>query len=268
MTVPIHILLVEDQPADAAFIESRLLQTQLLKVGVETTSWLKSALTALTNKKFDIILLDLSLPDSQGIDTLVEVLKVAPNIPVIVLSGREDLETAVLAVRAGAQSYLVKKNGLTPESLEREIFYARERKNNDLTAKRLTRASVSQVMMQTDEGRRSAPPPPLDAAMMRSYVASIEEAVARVRLHLMKNAPQQSEAVEQILQRENYYIAVREIRSVLQLDDEHGVRTRTISAGALQAVREASLPEDQRGMKLADAREALLDIIGEEDGRA
>lgn len=268
MGIPIHILLVEDNPPDAAFIESRLLQAQLLKVGVETSGWLKSALMALTNKKFDLVLLDLGLPDSQGIDTLVEVLRVAPNVPVIVLSGREDLETAVLAVRAGAQSYIVKKQGLMPEMLEREIFYARERKNNDITSKKLTRASVSQVLMQTDEGRRSTPPPPLDAAMMGSQVAAVEDAVAKVRVHLMKNAPQQADAVEQILQHSNYYVAIREIRSVLKLDEEHGARTRRISDGALRAVRQASLlPEDQRGMELAEAREALLDAIGEEDSR-
>jgi hypothetical protein len=152
--------------------------------------------------------------------------------------------------------------------LEREIFYARERKNNDITAKKLTRASVSQVLMQTDDGRRSTPPPPLDAAMMGSQVAAVEEAVAKVRVHLMKNAPQQADAIEQILQHENYYVAIREIRSVLKLDEEHGGRTRRISDGALRAVRQASLPEDQRGMELAEAREALLDAIGEEDPRA
>lgn len=265
MTVPIHVLLVEDNPPDAAFIEARLLQAQLLKVGVETSGWLKSALMALSNKKFDVVLLDLSLPDSQGIDTLVEVLKVAPNVPVIVLSGREDLETAVLAVRAGAQSYIVKKQGLTPEQLEREIFYARERKHNDVTSKKLTRESVASVVLAAEGDRRSTPPS-VETAMLSRHVTAVEEAVAKARVHLMKNAPQQAEAVEAILQSENFYVAIREIRSILKLDEEHGGRTRRISDGALRAVRMASLlPEDRQGMELAEARDALLDVIGEED---
>jgi len=266
MAIPIHVLLVEDSAPDAAFIESRLLQATLLRVGVEVATWLKTATMLLSNKKFDVVLLDLGLPDSQGIDTLVEVLKVSPNVPVIVLSGREDMETAILAVRAGAQSYLVKKPGLTPEQLEREIFYARERKINDLTAKKLTRASMASLRTIEERPGRSSTPPPVDTGILSRHISTIEEAIAKVRLHLMKNAPSQAEAVQDILTNDGAYIALREIRSYLQLDDESPPRTKPISEAALKAVREASVPPGMpMPTNLSEARAAVLDMISEEE---
>lgn len=268
MAVPIHILLVEDSTPDANFIETRLLQTALLRVSVEKATWLKTAVTLLSNKAFDLVLLDLGLPDSQGVDTLVEVLKVSPNVPVIVLSGREDLETSILAVRAGAQSYIVKKPGLTPEQLEREIFYARERKTNDITAKKLSRASMTSLTMAEDRDGRSSVPPPVDTGMLSRHIATIEEAVAEARVHLMKNAPSQADAMQEILQHRGFYVAVREIRSFLKLDDESRSRTRKISDVAVSAVSDMSLPTAGSPKNMAEAREALLDVIGEEeDGR-
>lgn len=268
MAVPIRILLVEDYAPDASFIETRLLQTALLRVSVEKVTWLKSAVTLLANKTFDVVLLDLGLPDSQGIDTLVEVLKIAPNVPVIVLSGREDLETSVLAVRAGAQSYIVKKPGLTPEQLEREIFYAWERKTNDITAKKLSRASMTSLTVSEDGHGRSSVPPPVDTGMLSRHIATIEEAVASARVYLMKNAPTQADAVQDILQHGGFYVAIREIRSFLKLDEEGGPRTRKISDVAISAVSDMSLPSASSPKNLAEAREALLDVIGdEEDGR-
>lgn len=119
-------LLVEDNPADVALL------TELLQDG-DAKSWqitnfkqLSQALTELQSNEFDVILLDLSLPDSQGMDTVVQVYGAVPHIPIIVLTGLPDKNLALQAVAKGAQDYLV-KGQISPELLVKTIEYAIER---------------------------------------------------------------------------------------------------------------------------------------------
>jgi signal transduction histidine kinase len=77
---------------------------------------------------FDVVLLDLGLPDSQGFATVATMRAAVPHVPIIVLTGLDDLDLAVRAVREGAQDYLVKGTG-TVDALERAMYYAIERKN-------------------------------------------------------------------------------------------------------------------------------------------
>jgi signal transduction histidine kinase len=77
---------------------------------------------------FDVVLLDLGLPDSQGFVTVATMRAAVPHVPIIVLTGLDDLELAVHAVREGAQDYLV-KGTVTVDTLERAMYYAIERKN-------------------------------------------------------------------------------------------------------------------------------------------
>ena len=156
--IPIRVLLVEDNKADAALVQRRLGSSTRLTVTFDKAEWLSTATTALQNRPYDIVLLDLTLPDSTGIDTVMAVVKNAPNIPVIVLSGREDLETATNSVRAGAQSFVIKKPEITGDELEREILYAMERVRHDLTSKELMRRSVQRLTI--NERPDSTPPTP------------------------------------------------------------------------------------------------------------
>ena len=119
-------LLVEDNPSDVALL------TELLQDG-DAKSWqitnfkrLSQALAELQSKEFDVILLDLSLPDSQGVDTVVQVYNVVPHIPIVVLTGLPDKNLALQAVAKGAQDYLV-KGQISPELLVKTIEYAIER---------------------------------------------------------------------------------------------------------------------------------------------
>jgi PAS domain S-box-containing protein len=119
-------LLVEDNPADVALL------TELLQDG-DAKSWqitnfkrLSQALAELQSKEFDVILLDLSLPDSQGVDTVVQVYTAVPHIPIVVLTGLPDKNLALQAVAKGAQDYLV-KGQISPELLVKTIEYAIER---------------------------------------------------------------------------------------------------------------------------------------------
>lgn len=124
---PINILLVEDNPADARLVAEMLKEAKGIRFHVDKTDSLSAAIEALSNKPFDIVLLDLSLPDSMGLDTFTRIRSHPSQIPVIVFTGLHDEDLAVKAVRAGAQDYLVKGEADTA-LLARAIRYAIERR--------------------------------------------------------------------------------------------------------------------------------------------
>lgn len=102
-----EILLVEDDIVDARFV-ARLLEGPAQLAQVEFASTLQDALGRLEAKGFDAVVLDLKLPDSQGIETLLAVRNLFPHLPVIVLTGNTDESLGVQAVECGAQDYVVK----------------------------------------------------------------------------------------------------------------------------------------------------------------
>ncbi|MCX7681908.1 MAG: GAF domain-containing protein, partial [Anaerolineae bacterium] len=128
---PIRILLVEDNQADARFIETLLCEasksTSLPRFVVETVQRLSAGLARLAAGPVDLVLLDLSLPDSLGLSTFVHINRQAPYTPVIILTGLDDEALAIQALGMGAQDYLVKGEVDGP-LLTRAIRYAIERK--------------------------------------------------------------------------------------------------------------------------------------------
>jgi two-component system cell cycle sensor histidine kinase/response regulator CckA len=132
MTVPaagaaIHVLLVEDNPGDARLIFEMLNEVDLGMFEVEGVDHLSVALARLEHAGIDVVLLDLGLPDSQGLDTFLRTQNGAPHEPIVVISGLDDERLALDAVRAGAQDYLVKGRVEGP-LLARVLRYAIERK--------------------------------------------------------------------------------------------------------------------------------------------
>jgi diguanylate cyclase (GGDEF)-like protein len=121
----VRILVVEDNPGDAALLR-RYLRTASVAAEIAHVERLSDALELLRDQSPDIVLLDLSLPDSQGLATFGEVRVRRPDLPVIVLTGLDDQEIATEAVKAGAQDYLV-KGKIDPDVLGRAIRYAIER---------------------------------------------------------------------------------------------------------------------------------------------
>jgi PleD family two-component response regulator len=123
---PIDILLVEDNPGDARLVEI-LLSEAGTGFEVRHADTLASAVEELDRSPSDVILLDLSLPDSSGLETVERVRMAVPEMPVVVLSGRDDEETALQALQGGAEDYLVKGRG-DGDLIARSIRYAIERK--------------------------------------------------------------------------------------------------------------------------------------------
>ena len=121
----IKILLVEDDRADAYLIQE-LLSEARVRIDMRHADKISSALECLEEDRFDVILTDLGLPDSQGFETFCKVRDKATDTPIIVLTGLVDEEFAINAVQKGAQDYLV-KGRVDAISLSKSIRYSIER---------------------------------------------------------------------------------------------------------------------------------------------
>lgn len=131
----VNILLVEDNPGDVLLIRDMLTSAKGVPVHVECAERLADALDRLSAQSFDLMLLDLGLPDSAGIDTVAKVHAHAPDVPIIVLTGQNDEAVGASAVWAGAQDYLV-KGQVTSALLIRSIRYAISRHGFQTTVRR------------------------------------------------------------------------------------------------------------------------------------
>ena len=126
--VPIRLLLVEDNPGDARLVYE-MLRNQL-HIKLEVADCLAACMMRLDQGGIDLVLLDLGLGDSQGLDTLTSVAHTHPAMPVVALTGLDDDALALRTVQAGGQDYLT-KNTVTPEILRRTIRHAFERKRTE-----------------------------------------------------------------------------------------------------------------------------------------
>jgi len=122
---PTHVLLIEDNPGDADLMRLRLIEGKT-PVQVKCVNRLSDGLASLRQNLPSVILLDLNLPDSRGSETFRKVLKVAPDTPVVILSGLEDEGLARKAMNQGVQDYLI-KGDVTGKNLERAMHHAVER---------------------------------------------------------------------------------------------------------------------------------------------
>lgn len=139
----IRVLLIEDNIVSARLEEGMLAHADAKRFQVQRADTLLAALDQLAKLEFDIAILDLTLPDSHGVETFLTVQRHAPALPVIVVTGIDDESVALNAVRQGAQDYLV-KGDLNQEKLIRALNYAlaRTRKPQGLNAQPETKASM------------------------------------------------------------------------------------------------------------------------------
>ena len=126
----IKSLLVEDNPGDARLIREMLTEERNILFDLECVDRLSTGLEYLAARDIDVVMLDLSLPDSWGFDTFTKVHNQATEVPIIVLTSLDDELLALRAVREGAQDYLVKSQ-IDSNLLVRAIRYAIERKEID-----------------------------------------------------------------------------------------------------------------------------------------
>jgi signal transduction histidine kinase len=123
----VRTLLVEDDSDDALIVGDLLSRAEGARFDLRVVDTLSSALAHLAGDTVDLVLLDLSLPDSQGLDTFRQLSAVVPGLPIVVLTGIDDGSLALEALRLGAQDYLVKRL-LLDHRLPRIVRHAVERK--------------------------------------------------------------------------------------------------------------------------------------------
>jgi DNA-binding NtrC family response regulator len=107
---PIHLLLVEDNPGDVRLVHEMLVDDKRQRFVLHVADRLEAAMTIMKEQNLTVILLDLQLPDGSGLDTLLKIHAIAPEIPVVVLSNIGDEALAISAVQHGAQDFLVKNH--------------------------------------------------------------------------------------------------------------------------------------------------------------
>jgi len=123
-----RVLLVEDDVVDCRQVKLLLAKfTDGARFHVDTAETLHEAARCLGNSHYDVVLLDLGLPDSSGLDTIQEAHETSPNVPIVVLTGLDDEDVGVQAIRRGAEDYLVKGPSLE-HALARTMRHAIERR--------------------------------------------------------------------------------------------------------------------------------------------
>ncbi|MFT7588380.1 MAG: two-component system sensor histidine kinase UhpB [Limisphaerales bacterium] len=122
----VRVLLIEDNPADARLVEIYLKESTMLDSEIVKAKELKEGLQYLEEEEFDVILLDLTLPDSQGFNTIKTMIEEFPEYTIIVMTGMDDETIALNSVKAGAQDFIV-KGQFDSNLLGRTISYAIER---------------------------------------------------------------------------------------------------------------------------------------------
>src|SRR5258708_21977025 len=132
---PIHVLLIEDNEEHVTFLRQLLASSAAGQFELHTAGEVGRGIERLKDGGIQLILLDLSLPDSDGLETFIRVIEAAPEIPLVVLSGLNDVALAIETVQLGAQDYLVKGH-VDNHLLVRSIQYAVERQRAQLQLKR------------------------------------------------------------------------------------------------------------------------------------
>lgn len=135
------VLLIEDNPGDARLVQEALTEAAATSVALQSftvirVERLSDGLRKMDEHPVDVVLLDLTLPDGQGLDLLSSVQKQAPQVPVLILTGLDDEAIAIRAIQVGAQDYLIKGRS-DNFRLARALLYAIERKQSLALADRV-----------------------------------------------------------------------------------------------------------------------------------
>lgn len=152
----LSVLLIEDNPGDVRLIQEMLVEAKRTAFKLACVDRLSDGLARLSETEFDVVLLDLSLPDSSGLDTFVTFHSAAEELPVVILSGLNDETTAVECVNAGAQDYLI-KDEVNSHLLIRSLRYAvarglLEKERSELLAReRVARTQAEEANRAKDE---------------------------------------------------------------------------------------------------------------------
>jgi signal transduction histidine kinase len=148
-TDTVHVLLIEDVEEHVQFLRKLLATAEASHFELHTAATVAQGIERLRDGGIQLILLDLTLPDSDGLETFIRVIEAAPDLPLVVLSGLSDVALAIETVQLGAQDYLVKGH-VDNHLLIRSMQYAIERKRAQIQLKRINDNLETRVRERTD----------------------------------------------------------------------------------------------------------------------
>lgn len=241
MNEVISILLIEDNPGDIRLIQERLLGVRDIDFHVQSARSLQAGLLCARTDEYSVVLLDLSLPDSFGMETLLTVREASPKIPIVVLTGFSDQQIGLQALQYGAQDYLV-KDDTDAKLLVRSIRYAIQRKQMELAEQEQRR--FAEALRQT-------------AALLTSTL-DLNEVLDRVLANIEHVVPH--DAANIILSEENYLYIVRQHDN----GGEHDVE-QTLADGQLRLTSSAlieQMEQTQRPVIIHDLQAVDSGIMG------
>ena len=202
----INLLLVEDNADEVTLIKEKLLSVKDVDFNVLSVGRLDQALKRLAEGRVDLVMLDLTLPDSRGSDTFTKIFRQFPEVPIIALTSMEDETMAVRLVQEGAQDYIVKGQG-NISALAHAIRYAIERHHVKLSShdalKRLRQLNESKSQFVAEASHEIRTP----LAIMREFAALVrDETVGPLNEKqkqcldaVLRNSDRLTELVNQIL---------------------------------------------------------------------
>jgi PAS domain S-box-containing protein len=258
---PVRILLVEDNPADIRMVRELLGETCLAGSPVEVAPTAAEAVERLSTAPFDVVLLDLFLPDARGLEAFARAHAAAPDVAAIVLSGLDDEQSAARAVLGGAQDYLLKAR-LDPDVLVRSIRYGIERNAMvvQLREALLRKQEAAKAQLQSE-------------ARLRSLISNVPGAVYEACLAPERRFLFLSERIDEItgygpqefltgarswasvLHPQDALVLVRALRRAAEHAEAYEVEYRVVHRdGGVRWVsdRGAPLPADGRGPVLVE----------------
>jgi DNA-binding NarL/FixJ family response regulator len=258
----IKLLLVEDNEGDAVLLRRLLSRATFLEFGVTHVSYLNTAITAVRHPKsgqFDVVLLDLNLPDSLGVDTVTAMAREVPDVPIVVLSGQEDIKIADMALKCGAYDFVVKKSvvdyaerDLTDE-LERKVWTAITNHRKYVQSQALMRVGLAKA------GAVAATPALVHT--LQGHVARLDEGLADMRSYLKLHYPEAWDALGRIFE-EKIIEPMRSIRLQLRLEESGSRKTQHISGTmerlALDDIEELGRQSPLPSVSLEEAEADLL----------
>ncbi len=195
--LPIHVLLIEDNEEHVQFLTQMLLTSEGVRFEVTAAGTMAAGLDRLRKATVDLILLDLTLPDSDGLETFIRTMEHAEMIPIVVLSGIKDVALAIETVQLGAQDYLVKGH-VDNHLLVRSMQYAIERKRVQIQLRRAYEELELRVQERTFALRES------NEHLQREIAdrKKAEEATMESNRQLASTLGQLRSAQQEIIQRE------------------------------------------------------------------
>lgn len=262
-TTTLNVLLIEDDDGEALLIEKMLSLSVDVSFAVTRAVTLTAGLQISELLHPDIVLLDLSLPDFHGYDTVVEYTK-RSDIPFIVLTGNDDLQMASRTVNLGAQDYML-KNELRSRKLELALSLARQRSDLKQLSRKLEHSSRTHVFQDRQKATIS---------MVRPGVEMLIRYVQELQTFVKLNAPQLADDVRALAGKFQAASLIHEIQETLRLHDSaEMVRPQSFSdTPGVRIVDEASKEIDklfsrrntlkvERPKDFVDAEKSLLTIL-------